>query len=113
MQAKKEPGQLAAWAMVHVAGVRVALITGNTPVPLSATGEPVTFTLAKMVSVPFTAPVAVGVNTTLMVQVVPGFKVVVQVPPAREKTGDENSSEISNPCAVPVLCSVRVRAALG
>src|SRR5271169_2111423 len=98
--------------MFHVTGVRVAASTGVTPVPLSATGEPVTATLAKMVSVPDAAPVAVGVNTTLMVQVAPVARVVVQVPPDREKTVDEKARVIPVPAAVPVLCSVRVRAAL-
>ena len=83
------PGQFLAWAMVHEVGVSVAARTSATPVPLSATGEPVTATLAKMLSVPDTAPVAVGVNTTLMVQVAPAARVAVQVPPDVEKTADE------------------------
>src|SRR5271165_4134396 len=99
--------------MFHVTGVRVAALTSATPVPLSATGEPVTGTLAKMVSVPVTAPSAVGVNTTLMVQVAPAAKVAVQVPPDREKTADEKARVIPVPAAVPVLCSVRVCAGVG
>src|SRR6267154_224641 len=55
----------------HVVGVRVAATTGAAPVPLSATGEPVTLTLAVMVAVPVFAPVVVGENVTLIVQVPP------------------------------------------
>src|SRR5271169_3666735 len=98
--------------MFQVTGVRVAAITGATPVPLSATGEPATATLAKMVSVPVVAPSDVGVNTTVMVQVAPGFKAVVQVPPDCEKTVDEKARSIPIAAAVPVLCNVRVRAEL-
>ena len=83
-----------------------------TPVPLSATGEPATATLARMVRVPLSAPAAVGENTTLMVQVAPAARVVVQVPPDCEKTPDEKTSVIPVPDAVPVLCSVRVFAEL-
>jgi hypothetical protein len=68
--------------MTHVAGVRVALMTAATPVPLRATGEPVIVTLPVIVSVALTSPVAVGENTTLIVQVAPAAKVAVQVPPA-------------------------------
>ncbi len=82
--------------------------------PLSVTGEPVTVTLAVMVSVAGTAPTAVGENTTLIVQVAPAFRVAPQVPPPaeREYRGDEKASVIPVPVAVPVLCSVRVCAAL-
>jgi hypothetical protein len=67
-----------------------------------------------MVSVPVTAPVVAGVNTTLMVQVAPTFKVVPQVPPAvaRANTDGEKVSAILLAPAVPVLCRVRVLAAL-
>src|SRR6516165_4710426 len=110
------PGQLAAWTGAHVAGVSEAAITGATPVPVSPTGEPVTATLARIVRVPVTVPRAVGVNTTLMVQVAPFARVAVQVPPAvpagREKTAFEKVSEMPVPGAVPVLCSVKVCAAL-
>src|SRR5271165_1195507 len=100
--------------MFHVVGVRVAAIRSATPVPLSATGEPVTGTLAKIVNVPVTAPSAVGVNTTLMVQVAPAAKVAVQVLlAASEKTADEKTASIPLAAPVPVLCSVRVRAAVG
>jgi hypothetical protein len=103
---------LAAWYRLQVAGVRVALMIGAVPVPLSETGEPVTFTLAKMVTFPLTAPIAVGVKTTVMVQVEPVFKVVPQVPPDCEKTVDEKTGVMPVPGAVPVLCNVRVCAAL-
>jgi hypothetical protein len=62
-----------------VVGVRVALAAK--PVPERRTGEPVTPTLALMVTEPVAAPTAVGENTTVMVQV-PGASVPVQVPPA-------------------------------
>ena len=79
------PGQLRAWLRVHVAGVRVALRTVATPVPVSDTGDPVTITLAVMVAVPFADPSTVGENTTLMVQVDAAAKVAPQVPPVVEK----------------------------
>src|ERR1700756_2169568 len=55
----------------QVVGVNVALITAATPFPLRTTGEPLTVTFAVMVRLPVTAPVAVGENTTLIVQVAP------------------------------------------
>ena len=55
---------------------------GGTPVPLRAIGEPVMATLAPTVSVAFTNPLAVGENTTLMVQVAPAARVAPHVPPA-------------------------------
>ena len=85
------------------------------PVPESATGEPVTGTLAVMVAVPLAAPVAVGVNTTLMVQVVAAARVATQVPPAAP-AGLENGAVTTTAMvvapAVPVLLSVSVLAAL-
>jgi len=60
-------------------GVRVIAAT---PVPESPTGEPVTGTLALMVTVAFIAPVVLGWNTTLMVQLAPGNRGLVQLPPA-------------------------------
>src|ERR1700730_9880912 len=62
-------------------GATVAERSGATPVPLSATGDPVTATLARMVTVPLYDCAAVGANVTLMVQVAPAAKVVPQVPP--------------------------------
>src|ERR1700726_4075410 len=107
---------------VHVAGVRPAATTGATPVPVSATGEPLTATLAAMVAVPVFAPVEVGENTMLIVQLTPAASVAVQVPPA-PPVGRENcvpgppvsvatTTLIPVAPAVPVLDSVRVCAAL-
>ena len=59
-----------------------AMVVDDTPVPLSVTGEPVTATLALIVRLPFTRPVAVGENTTLIVQVLLAASVVPHVPPA-------------------------------
>ena len=72
--------------MVNGLGVIVTVPGGGgaIPVPLRATGDPVTGTLPAMVRVALTRPVAVGVKTTVMVQLDPAAKVVVQVPPDRE-----------------------------
>jgi len=67
----------------HVGGVKLALTVAATPVPLRATGEPLTVTLAVMVTVPVFAPAVVGENVTVIVQLAPAAKVVPQVPPAR------------------------------
>jgi hypothetical protein len=48
------------------------------PVPVSVTAEPVTGTLAVMVTVPPAGPTAVGANATLIVQFAPADKVVPQ-----------------------------------
>jgi len=65
-----------------VAEVKVSVpCAAATPVPLRATGEPVTGTLAVMVNVADAEPAAFGENTTVIVQL-PGANVVVQVPPA-------------------------------
>lgn len=64
-------------------GVRLAAMTGAAPVPDNATGEPLTATLAVMVTVPVFAPVDVGENVMVIVQVAPAFKVAMQVPPDR------------------------------
>src|SRR5258708_25671566 len=69
--------------VVSVVGVSVAAITGVIPVPLSPTGEPATATLAVMVTVPVFAPVVVGENAMVIVQVAPAFKAAKQVPPER------------------------------
>ena len=49
------------------------------PVPVSATGEPVTETLAVMVAVPLAGPTAVGAKATLIVQFAPAAKVAPQL----------------------------------
>src|SRR5271169_4143449 len=87
-------------------------MTSATPVPLSATGEPVISTLAVTVTVPVAAPVTVGENTTVMVQVpVVVVRVAPQVPPALEN-GAVTTTVMPVRLAVPVLCRVRVCAAL-
>jgi hypothetical protein len=96
-------------------GVTVAVRTGAKPVPLSATGEPATATLARMVSVSLYDCAAVGANVTLMVQVPPAAKVVPQLPPpavGRANTDDEKLRRMPVAPAVPVLCRVRVLVAL-
>ena len=99
--------------MVHVAGVRVAADYIRDARTAERHWRTSDGDVGKMVSVPVAAPSAVGVNTTLMVQVAPAAKVVVQVPPPdREKSVDEKVSVMPVPAAVPVLCSVRVRAAV-
>src|SRR6202035_125440 len=106
------PGQLRVWMRVHVAGAKLALITGVAPVPVNVTGDPVTATLAVMVNVPFAGPTAVGGNVTVIVQVEGGANVAPQLPPAREYSVGANTSVMPVRLAVPVLCSVRVREAL-
>lgn len=54
------PGQFRVCVIAQVVGRKVALITGATPVPVNATGDPVTATLAAMVTVPVDAPTTVG-----------------------------------------------------
>jgi len=63
-------------------GVSVAAGAPATPVPVRATGDPVTATFAAIVAVPATAPSAVGENATLIVQVLFGGKALPHVPPA-------------------------------
>ena len=63
-------------------GLNELIVGRGTPVPVSATGEPCTATLAVMASEPGAAPVAVGENCTLIVQVAPAAKVPPQPPPA-------------------------------
>src|SRR6266481_9433668 len=59
-------------ASVIVKGLGVIdTVPGVIPVPLRAIGEPLMATLPPRVSVAFTNPLAVGENTTLMVQVAP------------------------------------------
>ena len=83
-------------------------VAGIAPMPLRATGEPVTVVLAVIANVPFTVPMAVGLKTTLMVQVaVATVRVPVQVPPAapagREKLDGENTRVMPVTSPVPVL----------
>ena len=63
-------------------GLTVAVCVATTPVPERATGEPVTATLAVMVTFPVEATAVAGEKTTLMVQVELAAKVAAQVPPA-------------------------------
>jgi len=70
-------------ANVIVKGLGVIdTVPGVTPVPLRAIGEPLMATLPPRVSVAFTNPLAVGKNTTLMVQVAPAARFGPHVPPA-------------------------------
>jgi hypothetical protein len=95
-------------------GDTVAVLTAGTPVPLSATGEPATVTFAAMVAASVADPVAVGVNTTLMVQD-PGAKVPAQVPPAVPpglENGGVTAKLMPVALAVPLFVSVRVLDAL-
>jgi hypothetical protein len=79
-----------------------------TPVPLSATGDPVTVALVPViVAVPLAAPAAVGLNRTLMVQVAAAASVAVQLPPLRLK-GAVTATAMPVKAPVPVLCSVKV-----
>ena len=93
-------------------GLTLAVGAGGVPVPLRATGEPLTGTLPVMDSVPLTDPVIVGEKTTLIVQVAPPARLVPQVPPAapvgREYTVDENVREIAVRFAPPLFDSVSV-----
>src|SRR6202051_5124705 len=90
-------------------------VDGVVPVPDSDTGEPVTRALPGIVAVPVAAPVVVGENTMLMVQVLAAASVAVQVPPATP-AGRENGAVTATVTpvrlAVPVLCSVSVCAVL-
>ena len=107
-----KPGQLRVWLGLQFAGVRLALTTGATPVPVRVTGEPVTATLAVIVAEPVAGVVDVGVNVTVMVQVpATGVRVAVQVPPALAN-GAVTTTVMPVKLAVPVLCRVRVCGAL-
>jgi hypothetical protein len=103
-----------AW-LPNASDVGVTLSAGARPVPLNATGEPVTVTFAVMVAVPVAAPAAVGENTTLIVQVDAAARSPVQVPPAEPvglKNGPVKTTGMPVAVVPPVLLSVRVWAAL-
>ena len=87
--------------------------------PESDTGEPVTATFAVMVTEPVFAPVLVGENVTVIVQVVPAARVAPQVPPVRVNWFGvvgilvvATATVMPVASAFPVLCSVKVCAAL-
>ena len=65
-------------------GLTVAVCVAAMPVPERETGEPVTATLAVMVTVPVEATAVVGEKTTPMVQVEFAASVAAQVPPAQQ-----------------------------
>src|SRR4029077_2850477 len=92
-------------------GATLADRTAATPVPVRLTGEPVTGTLAVIVTVPLAVVVFVGVNTTLMEQLAPAFKVAPQLPPDREN-GAVTTTAMVVAWAPPLFVSVRVCAAL-
>jgi hypothetical protein len=100
---------------LRVGGARTPLTTGATPVPVRVTGEPLTATLPVIVAVPVEVTGAVGEKTTLIMQILRGAKVPVQFPPAAP-VGREKGAVIATviPVSVPapVLCRMRVRAAL-
>jgi hypothetical protein len=100
---------------LSVAGDTLADCVIAAPVPLKETADPVTLTLALIVSVPAKGPAAVGVNTTLIVQVDAAFNVVPHVPPA-VPAGLENGAVavIVMPLrlAVPTLCTMSCCGAL-
>jgi hypothetical protein len=100
---------------LRVGGARTPLTTGATPVPVRVTGEPATVTLPVIVAVPVEVASAVGENTTLIMQMLAGAKVVPQFPPAanggREK-GAVITTVIPVSVPAPVLCRMRVRATL-
>jgi hypothetical protein len=75
-------GQLRAWAGLQFAGVRDALTTAATPVPVSVTGEPIIATFEVIVRVEDTNPIAVGEKATVMVQLAPAARVAPHVPSA-------------------------------
>jgi hypothetical protein len=100
---------------LSAAGDTLADCVTAAPVPLSETGDPVTLTLAVIVSVPAKEPAAVGVNTTLIVQVDAAFNVVPHVPPvvpASLENGAVAVIVIPVRLAVPTLCSTSCCGAL-
>ena len=110
------PGQLRTWLGAQLAGVSVALTTGVTPVPFSATGDPTTSVLEVTTTWPADGLVFPGVNTMLMVHVASGAasvpSAVPQVPPDRENPVPVTATVIPVRGVIPVLCSVSVCAAL-
>ena len=92
----------------------------GTPLPVSATGEPVTATFALMRAVPCTVPVPVAVNTMLIVQLVDvaggtgAANVVPHVPgfPAGTENGAVTKVPLMLSAAVPVLVTVNACATL-
>lgn len=92
-------------------GLNEVIVGSSTPVPLSATGEPVTVTLAFIVAVPVNAVADVGANTILIVHVAPGAKVPPQVPlaaPPGRENGAVTVSLMPVAAAPPVFDRVRV-----
>jgi hypothetical protein len=93
--------------VAHEKPVRVGVATA--PVPLRVTTEvaPVD-ELLDMVTLPVTAPVAVGSNCTVTEPVCPGFKVAGKLAPSREKPAPLSVTELTVTASVPV--DVRVTA---
>jgi hypothetical protein len=92
-------------------GDTLAVRVAAAPVPLSETGDPGMATLEVIETVPAYDVTAVGVNTMLIVQVVPAAAVAPQVPPDLEN-GPVMVRVIPLRPRVPVLCRVRDCAAL-
>jgi hypothetical protein len=89
------------------------------PPPVSETGEPVTGTLAVIVTLPLDGPTAVGAEATLIVQFAPADKVVPQLgapagnaPVVTRVNGPATTMPIVVAPAVPVLLSVKFWVAL-
>jgi hypothetical protein len=91
-----------------------------TPVPLNATGEPLTALLAVMINDPVTAPAVAGANCTVIVQVAFAFKVNVAVagqePPATPAGREKPEAGIparEMPVKAALLGAVRVNVCVG
>jgi hypothetical protein len=87
-----------------------AAVTGGTPVPLRATEAGPPAALLATLRVPARAPVVVGVNVTLIVQLAPGASVAPQALVC-EKSPDA-AIVIAFKLALPLFLSVTVFAAL-
>jgi hypothetical protein len=106
-------GQFRVWLGLQLVGVSVALTMSAMPVPVRVTGDPTTVALPLMVRLPVTAPVAVGLNTTLIVQAAPFASVAAQVPPAVARANRVvNTSPVKVKVAPEVLVTVNVCEAL-
>ena len=90
-------------------------VGGPMPVPVSVTGEPMTGTLAEILTLPLNDAAVVGLNTILIVQLEPAASVATQVPPAPPAgrwNGAETVTVIPVAVAPPLFLRVSVRAAL-
>lgn len=85
-----------------------------TPAPVRLTGDPETGTLAVIVTEPLYGVAAVGLNTMLIVQLAPAFRLPPQVPgeAVERENGAVTATVIPVACDPPALLSVRVLNAL-